>query len=291
VHPLPTQRLDTSDTDKEFGTNVILPWTAATNWVTDSDECNWFGITCESEKVVSLVLFGNRLSGSFPAEVTLLKDTLTSLDISHNLVHNEGDEGNAWLGDLTNIRYLIYAYNFFQYNGIPTIISKLQQLRHYDCSYNLYAGPLTEEHFVGMPLLTFLAIRGNGYHSPIPASMVALPALTWLYAENASLTGTLDFMAGMPGLCECSLRIDPLARARVCVCVFVCSRPHELACLTRGPDRVLTRPPLVQLNCIWTTMMALLAPFLPPLVPFHLSKSCPCRVSPWRDPCLQKWIC
>ena len=45
----------------------------------------------------------NLLTGNFPPEVTILSNSLVTLDLFNNLVWNPGDEFNAFLGRLTNL--------------------------------------------------------------------------------------------------------------------------------------------------------------------------------------------
>ena len=138
------------DTDAIYGTNVVLEWKTSTNWATDADECTWFGITCTSGVVTKVEFICNQLSGSLPEELTLLKDSLSYIDLFDNLVSNKGDEGNAWLGDLTNLEYLYYGTTNFEYNGIPSQISKLTKLIEYDFSYTLYFGELKDGDLKGL---------------------------------------------------------------------------------------------------------------------------------------------
>ena len=45
----------------------------------------------------------NGLTGTFPLETTLMKDTLVRLDLSNNLIYNPGYEHNSFLGELINL--------------------------------------------------------------------------------------------------------------------------------------------------------------------------------------------
>jgi hypothetical protein len=179
--------------------------------MTDTDVCLWYGITCDdvTGKVTKIELFSNRLTGSFPAETSLLEDSLNYLDLYNNFLVNVGDEGNAWLGELTNLEYLFYGTNGFQYDGIPTHINRLKKLLEYDCSYNLYFGPLTSNNFVDMPLLNYLSLGGNAYNTSIPETILSLSNLGWLYMEDCFLEGRLDeFLPRFQNIGEYSRSID-----------------------------------------------------------------------------------
>ena len=190
------------DTDAFYGTNVVLEWKSSNNWATDVDECTWFGITCTSGVVTKVEFISNQLSGSLPEELTLLKDSLTYVDLYDNLVSNRGDEGNAWLGELTNLEYLYYGTTNFEYNGIPSHISKLTKLIEYDFSYTLYFGELKDGDLKGLNSLNYLAMGGNAYNSSLPLSIVTLPSLQYLYLDFCYLSGNLEFVADMPQICK-----------------------------------------------------------------------------------------
>lgn len=198
-------------TNLTFGNHVAVPgWNVTTGWVTDMEECGWYGITCNSNhSVIAIDLSGNNITGTFPLEVTLLKDTLERLNLNNNLVLNVGDIGNAFLGLLTQLKYLYYGSTFFAYNGIPTVIGLLTNLVEYDCSYTVYYGPLQDEPFRNLTQLKYLDIEGNAYNSSIPSSISNLPNLRSFYAGNAYLSGSLDFIKGMKSINEMWLDQNP----------------------------------------------------------------------------------
>jgi Leucine-rich repeat (LRR) protein len=145
----------------------------------------------------------------FPPEVVLLKSTLERLNLNNNLMLNEGIEGNAFLGDLQQLRHLYYGSTFFAYDGIPTEIGLLTNLIEYDCSYTVYYGPLQDAPFTNLTNLTYLDISGNSYNSSIPSSISNLPSLKSFYAGNSYLSGTLDFIKGMKSITEMWLDQNP----------------------------------------------------------------------------------
>jgi Leucine-rich repeat (LRR) protein len=59
-------------------------WENATGWFSSLPECEWEGITCDSDdNVLTLQLSGNNLNGSIPSWIGLLS-TLQVLDLSVN---------------------------------------------------------------------------------------------------------------------------------------------------------------------------------------------------------------
>lgn len=192
-------------TDFHFGEGVALPgWFSNAGWLMRAgDVCEWYGVTCDDQnRVAEIELDTNGLTGEFPPEVQLLKDSLIRLDLYNNLVHNKGDEGNAWLGELTNLEYLFLGTTSFEYDGVPTEIGRLTKLKELDFSYTLYFGKLQEGMWGGLTDLSYLVMDGNAYNSTLPQDLVTLPNLEYLYSGFSFLTGDLEFISQMPKIAE-----------------------------------------------------------------------------------------
>ena len=205
----------TEYTDYLYGAeNEVFPWLRSRNWM-DKDKhfCFWFGIICsdqgEGKDVLALNLANNRLTGSFPAEIQLLASTLRVLDLNNNVLYNNFAEGNDFLGKLTNLEQLLLGKTSFRNDGIPTVIGQLTKLRELDVSYTLYFGELDGSIFSKLSNLYYLYIGGNSFHSDIPIEIATLPNLTFFYAENADITGTLDFMTHMGEIRELWIDDNP----------------------------------------------------------------------------------
>lgn len=199
-------------TDHHFGNDVALPgWLDSKGWVKDASEvCDWYGLTCDAKgRVVKIELDTNGLTGSIPAEITYLKDSLQYIDLFNNIVHNKDDAGNAWLGELTNLKYLYFGQTSFQYDGIPTEIGLLTNLVELDCSYTLYFGKLEGQTFSKLSNLNYLVIDGNSFNSTLPQELINLPNLEYLYAGNSFVEGNLDFVSQMPKIYELWLDDNP----------------------------------------------------------------------------------
>ena len=85
------------------------------------------------------------------------------IDLFRNTVYNSGDEGNAWLGQMTNLERLYYGQTNFEYDGIPPQIGQLTNLIEYDCSFTLYFGGLNGATFaplqnLGTSLVVFVLV-------------------------------------------------------------------------------------------------------------------------------------
>lgn len=199
-------------TNFHFGEDVALPgWFATDGWMEDSREvCSWHGIRCnDQDQVERLELDTNGLSGMFPPEVIFLADSLRYLDLYNNLVHNRGDEGNAFLGQLTNLEFLYYGTTSFEYDGIPTEIGLLTNLKEYDFSYTLYFGDITPGMWSPLTELNYLVMDGNAYNSTFPDDLIALPNLEYVYAGFSFLEGDLEFVTQMPKIYELWIDDNP----------------------------------------------------------------------------------
>ena len=225
---------------------VVEPrgWIDSTGWITEADECTWFGLSCNAEGLVErIVLASNRLTGSFPPETTIMAGSVTRIDLFRNSVFNTGDEGNAWLGQMTNLRELFYGQTNFEFNGIPPQIAQLTNLIEYDCSFTLYFGPLNGATFAPLQNLEYLVLSGNAYNTSIPVEIGQLPnlrtytllfcssepplllhatskslmvafifplcTLEFFYAQNAFVDGDLSFMLPMQSIIECWVDQNP----------------------------------------------------------------------------------
>lgn len=198
-------------TKEIFGAGNTRPWIDETGWLVDDDECNWYQVECDINGVVTKIqLFSNRLSGSFPPEVALLKSSLKVIDLYQNLIHNKGEAGNHFLGELTELEELFFGRTYFEYDGIPTAIGLLTKLEEFDCSYTLYHGALRGDAFRLLNSLEYLHIGGNEFNSTIPSELAALPKLQYLYAEYSDIRGGLGFVQNMPEIVELWVDRNPL---------------------------------------------------------------------------------
>jgi len=199
-------------TDFNLGKNVALPgWFSNTGWVQHAgDVCNWYGITCDSNNRVSKIqLDTNGLTGSFPAEVAYLMDSLYYIDLYNNLIQNTGDAGNAWLGELTNLENLYLGTTAFEYDGIPTYIGQLTKLKEFDCSYTLYFGTIPSGMWSNLTNLDYLVMDGNAYNCSLPQDLVTLPNLQYMYSGFSFLEGDLNFIPEMSKIFELWIDNNP----------------------------------------------------------------------------------
>jgi hypothetical protein len=105
-------------------------WVKSENWITDMNECDWYGVTCENDKVVTIDLTNNNITGSVPLEFGMLGSSLERLDLSGNAVANK-DEELAWIAELRDLLELSVYFCNFDSPGVSTYIGKLTKLSKY----------------------------------------------------------------------------------------------------------------------------------------------------------------
>lgn len=197
----------------KYGEDITIPgWYTAKGWLGDSNDLctNWWGITCNNDgQVEKLELNENGLTGYLPPETALLHDSLKVIDLFDNLIHNKGDLGHSFLGELTNLEFLYYGKTMFENDGIPSAIAKLTKLQEYDCSNTIYTGPLQGSTFAPLIFLDYLSIAGNEFNGALPEELFTLPELKFLYAGFTNIEGDLEFVHRMPKIRELHLDDNP----------------------------------------------------------------------------------
>lgn len=109
----------------------LPPWLRRDGWLSSNqDKCSWSGVVCDgSGHVIELNLAANRLFGVIAPEIQHLAFSLRSLNFFNNFyLVTDGDEGNAWIGELSNLRALNFGTTSFEYLGIPIFFEKLANL-------------------------------------------------------------------------------------------------------------------------------------------------------------------
>ena len=206
---------------------TLQGWVSDKGWMVDDDECSWKGIDCANDnnnnnnngRVTHIDLSRNLLSGSFPSEVTLLKESLVFLDLYKNMVYNYGPDGNDFFGELTNLQYLYLSRCNFEYPGIPKAFGKLTNLIELDLSYTLYFGQAlgAETIFGGMTHVKSLDLSGLDLQGPIPTVLGELPNLESLYIVYSGLDGDLEILetGSWPRIFELWLDMNPDLRGSI----------------------------------------------------------------------------
>jgi Leucine rich repeat len=177
-------------------------WVNETGWLEADDECEWFGIKCSTSGFVTKInLPSNRLTGSLPHELALLKDSLEELQLFENYFHNAGDEGHTWLGQLQRLTVLSLGRSLVEYdNGIPKAIRYLTSLRDLELSEVNYTGQIQDDVFSDLVSLEYLNIDGNAFGGSVPSEISTLPNLQYLHAKGTLFEDDISFAQSMPAL-------------------------------------------------------------------------------------------
>ncbi|GER29910.1 leucine-rich repeat receptor-like protein kinase [Striga asiatica] len=183
------------------------PVGSLSDWnVSDETPCDWNGITCKQQKVVSISipnnkmngflspslgslsqlrhvnLRSNRLYGVLPPELFKLQD-LQSLVLYGNLLsgHVPSD-----LGNLQFLQTLDLSHNLLN-GSLPTSLIQCKRLRNLDLSHNSLSGPLPDDFGKDFGSLEKLDLSHNEISGSIPDGLGSL----------SSLQGTLDLSHNM----------------------------------------------------------------------------------------------
>ena len=163
-------------------------WYGFTGWLTDSNECEWFGITCNSESVVTAIdLSFKNLQGTIPADIGLLM-SLTDFYV----------QGNALTGTL------------------PSSIGQWTSLTNFWVAVNGLTGTLPSS--IGQwTSLTYFSVTANRLRGMIPNSVGNWTQIHMAYFDDNAFTGTMP-----SGICNArTLRADCVSEV-VCTCCTFC---------------------------------------------------------------------
>ena len=161
-------------------------WTTKTNWKDESKPIStWYGVTVSQNRVTSLNLFGNNLTGTIPTALGNLS-SLTRLNLSGN---NLSGMIPTALGDLSNLTILDLSDNDLT-GMIPTELGDLSNLTQLILSDNDLTGMIPTE-LGDLSNLTILILSGNALTGMIPTELGDLSGLEVLRLSDNSLTGMI----------------------------------------------------------------------------------------------------
>jgi Leucine-rich repeat (LRR) protein len=149
LYPLLTMWFQQTETSK---------WNITQGWLNDTNECNWYGISCRAMDLGGYIGMQN---------VTTNIDFYTGTDTNGN-----------------------------NYGGtIPADLGLLTMLERLDIQFNKVTGILPES--IGQwTALTYLDVYSNSLTGTLPASIGEWTALTFIRVRNNTLTGTLPESIG-----------------------------------------------------------------------------------------------
>ena len=161
--------------------HALLTWGRGST----KDITSWQGINVNDQRVTSVSLGGNELTGTIPTEIGQLTN-LTHLYLDNNQLTGPIP---TEIGQLTNLTHLYLDGNELT-GPIPTEIGQLTNLTHLRLSWNELTGPIPPE--IGqLTNLAHLYLDNNQLTGPIPTEIGQLTNLTHLRLSGNGLTGSI----------------------------------------------------------------------------------------------------
>ena len=188
-------------------------WIDSSNWLTDTDECDWSGTACnEAGDIVALELNENNLQGDMPSEVGLLVSllTLSFLNPADTIPVIRGDL-SSFIGPLSALTSLTISGNDFV-GGIPSDIGLLTRLEILDLTSNDLREdvPIT---FEALSNLKYLNLAQNQLTGALPPGFLRNAAfLTEVSLEGNAFTSFPNVIGGLSNLLKLNLRDNDLIR-------------------------------------------------------------------------------
>ena len=190
-----------------------VPWTTAEKWLSEEHECEWEGVKCNTADeagegnrvVIGIELEEHRITGSIPLDLVLLRESLTTLILTNNLIFMEGDALKLF-SYLANLEVLMMSDNYLvERNGLPDSLRQLANLKKLILSYNLLQGYIRPNYFEGLVKLSHLELESNYLSGDLPSSLYDMEQLVYLYVRRNDLAfnfATAVQTANWPNMCK-----------------------------------------------------------------------------------------
>lgn len=178
------------------------------SWDFTADPCNFAGVYCDGDKVVSLNLGDPRagspgLTGRLDPAIGKLS-ALAELSIVPGRIIGTLPQS---LSQLKNLRFLAISRNFIS-GGIPATLGQLRGLRTFDLSYNQFTGEIPRS--IGtLPELSNVILCHNKLSGLVPPFLS--PTLTRLDLKRNDLSGSVSPYSLPPSLQYLSLSWNKLS--------------------------------------------------------------------------------
>ncbi|KAL4601345.1 hypothetical protein ACB092_11G266300 [Castanea dentata] len=161
-------------------------FTAAGNWSTTTNFCEWFGVSCSRrrQRVTALNLSNVGLHGTISPHIANVS-FLVSLHLSNNSFYGFLPHE---ISRLHRLRVLTLQFNLLE-GSIPPTIRNCQKLEYLSLRNNKLSGGIPKE--LGMlPMLRELRLGSNSLMGAIPSSLGNMSSLQILELQFNNLTGT-----------------------------------------------------------------------------------------------------
>jgi len=160
-------------------------WVDSSGFLTEIDECEWFGLACNDGHIYNIDFDDNRLRGTIPSEIGHL-NYLTGLVLDGNRLEGTIPES---LGDLLDLTYIDIDGNDLT-GSIPESIYGLKNLEVIDLNDNNLTGSLSES-IGNLTMLEFVQLNGNSLSGSVPPTLEKLTNLTILMLHDNDLEGII----------------------------------------------------------------------------------------------------
>ncbi|MFK8161245.1 MAG: T9SS type A sorting domain-containing protein [Lewinella sp.] len=185
---------DYSSLEKFYAATEGDSWSNNDGWLTDCEPCSWTGIGCdENDRVTSIILRGNGLTGTLPTEIGDFEHLLRI-----NLAYNEvGGELPASLFTIASLRDINFSGNLLS-GTLPSTVGEQPLLENLRLNNNQLEGSLPDAlaSFTQMKILT---LNDNGFTGALPEGFGDLPFLFNLDFSANDLAGC--FPQDLENLC------------------------------------------------------------------------------------------
>lgn len=167
-------------------------WDLNNMWLSDDNECTWFGMQCNARyQINNLAADNNNIMGSIPTELVHF-ESLQTLSMTRNHLSGTIPTEIITLPHLENI--LLYTNTLI--GSIPSEIGLATNLKVLRLENNLLFGKITTE--IGkLTLLEEFSIGFNEFWRHIPTEFGLLTNLKWLVMEENRLSGSLPTEFGL----------------------------------------------------------------------------------------------
>ncbi|KAJ0763891.1 putative non-specific serine/threonine protein kinase [Helianthus annuus] len=175
----------------QFKDSVKDDFKMLSSWV-GSDCCSWKGVICDAatSSVVGLHLRGNHAY--------------------EEVYYLEGDEVNAYLAELRNLKHLDLSLNNFQRSRIPKFFGSFKQLSYLNLSYSRFSG-IIPHHIGNLSNLKVLDLRSNDMAWVSGLSSLEHLDLTYVNLSQANNVDMVFYM--IPSLTYLSFQFCELTYA------------------------------------------------------------------------------
>jgi DNA-binding beta-propeller fold protein YncE/Leucine-rich repeat (LRR) protein len=184
-----------------YNSTIGANWTNKNNWLT-GQVGGWYGITVTGNRVTSIDLVNNNLTGTIPPQIGNLT-ALTQINIGTNSISGSIPKE---IGNLTSLQFLRLYQN--QLTGsIPAEVANLTSLRNLILFKNKLSGTIPSGIWNNTSIQNIF-ISDNQFTGTIPAAIGNLTNLFQFIISNNQFTGSLPPEIGNLSITGISVQVD-----------------------------------------------------------------------------------